>query len=579
MVIDELQVTADGEIVIGWATDDGKRVMLQWEAAALERLSPDGATVYRGMGAAGRYAYSGGRSLPAYPGDPNIGDLLIWDVSESLPVARLDEGFNWSMADLTAPSDDLAFISFHDDLALLGVSSGDGGQRAALVDLGNGSIIRQFNNALVSSLSSAEFVNRRSILSLTRDSRVLLWSTADGGIIREIGSATAGLTDISFNQAANTVIGRTEGGALRLMRLRENRGSSLEPLPEALPGSGISPSGETLLLRGYAAARLTSAETGEILLEINAGQVWQLGAFFAVSDDARLTLHDMKSGDELHSWSSAWDNLQALHLAADGAWLLAVDESGKLWLMGRGRGEPHLLDAGNTSPPTKVDFSSGDQRMLSLHANRAILWDLGSGQALGGYNLSVEAGVAVDAAFNAAGEGLVFYAQLANGMASLTSVTLPEQVAGRHTVVGVTAGSLSQDGSLLLLTLREGGSRMVDTASGAVVQAFPNLAQTPNLWRYLPDARLLVSAAGRELSLWDAADGGLDQRAVHAAPIADFSVSDDGRLILTRDVNGDHFLWRVESPADLLRRIEAEHPPRELSCQERVRYLVLPLCE
>ncbi|MCY3778994.1 MAG: toll/interleukin-1 receptor domain-containing protein [Chloroflexi bacterium] len=579
LLIDRLLVTADGGRVIGWATGAGKRVMLQWDASTLERLSADGEIVYLGHDPAGRYAYSGGRSLPAYPGDPNTGDLLIWDASVGEPVARLDEGFNWSPGDLTAPNDDLAFISFHDDVALLGVESSSGGRRAALVDLADGDFIRGYDNDLGRNLKSAAFLDRQSVLSLTRDNRVLLWSAADGGIIREIGGAGPGLVEISFNEAANTIAAWRDDGGLQLLRLNDSRGESLELLPEALPGAGISPSGQTLLLRGDAGTRLTSAETGEILQEIDAELVRPLGAFFAVWDGARVTLYDMESGGELHSWSGLWGDLKALHLAADGAWLLAVDEDEELWLIGRERDEPQMLDAGNAGPPSKVEFSRTGERMLSLHHNRAILWDLRSGGAMGEYDLNVESVVAVDAAFDAAGEGLVFFAQLANGLGSLTALTIPEQVVGHHTYVGVIAGGLSGDGSLLLLTLGEGGSRIVDTASGAVIHALPELAGGPSLWRHLPEPGLLVIAAGRELGIWDLQDGQLDQRSVHGSPIADFSVSDDGRLVLTRDANDDHRLWRVESPTELLRRIEAENPPRELSCAERVRYLVLPLCE
>ena len=580
LIIDELLAPADGGRIIGWAADDGKRVMVQWAAESLARLSADSnGLLYRGYDSAGRYAYSGGRSLPAYPGDPNTGDLVIWDLSTGEQTTRLDDGFNWSLGDLTAASDDLLFASFHDDVALIGMKSSDGGQRAVLVNLADGGLIQQYDSELAANLISAAFLDRATLLSLTRDKRVVLWSIADGSIIREISGAGQELTEISFNAAANTVIGWADDGRAFLWRIHESRSEPVQLLSEALPGSGISPSGEVLLLLEDTGLSLTSVETGETKLEIDASSIWQQGAFFAVYDGARVRLFDSESGEELHSWSLVQDSLPALHVSADGAWLLAVTDGDAFWLLGRERGEPLKLEAGNASAPSKVEFSADGERMLSLHQNRAILWDLSNGQALGGYVLGQVPAIAVDAAFGAGRENLTFFVQLENGLASLTTLTAPENVLRRNTYIDIEAGKLSRDGTALLLKLRQGGIRILDTASGEVIYRLPKASVLPSQWQYLTEPGLLVIAAGGELSIWDVTDGEVDQRFLQSQPITEFSLSDAGRHIITRDAGDLHRFWRVESPAELLRRIEAENPPRELTCTERLRYLVLPLCE
>ena len=139
--------------------------MAQWTADTLEPVSADAEPVYRGVDAAGHYGYSGGSSLPAYPGDPNTGDLAIWDLASGDEIARLVDGFNWSLGDLTAPSDNLLFISFHEGAALVGVTSSDGAQRAVLVSLADGSVRKQFENELATNLASAAFVDGQTILS------------------------------------------------------------------------------------------------------------------------------------------------------------------------------------------------------------------------------------------------------------------------------------------------------------------------------------------------------------------------------------------------------------------------------
>ena len=80
----------DGERVIGWAEAEGRTEMAQWSAETLELLTADSdGRVYRGYDERGNIGYSGGSSLPAYPGDANTGDLIFWDLSTGRQVARL----------------------------------------------------------------------------------------------------------------------------------------------------------------------------------------------------------------------------------------------------------------------------------------------------------------------------------------------------------------------------------------------------------------------------------------------------------------------------------------------------------
>ena len=80
--IDKLIVTEDGGRIIGWSNDGSVLLMRQWEGETLELISAeDGAPVYIGTDRNGRIGYSGGRSLPAYPGDSNTGAVEFWDMT------------------------------------------------------------------------------------------------------------------------------------------------------------------------------------------------------------------------------------------------------------------------------------------------------------------------------------------------------------------------------------------------------------------------------------------------------------------------------------------------------------------
>ena len=134
------------------------------------------------------FGYSGGRSLPAYPGDSNTGAVEFWDMTTGEQLSRLDEGFNWTILsgdDLSAATDNLLFIDIENERALLGISNSEGGQHAVLVKVSDGSVLRSFENELAAGLTSAKFVDDDTILSATADAGLILWSSDDGQLIRK----------------------------------------------------------------------------------------------------------------------------------------------------------------------------------------------------------------------------------------------------------------------------------------------------------------------------------------------------------------------------------------------------------
>ena len=155
---------------------------------------------------------------------------MFWDLASGEELSRLTEGFNWSIlggGDLTRATDELRFISFHDEIALLLVRSSDGAQRAVLVDVDDGVVLQSLENEIVDSLTSGAFLNDGTIVSATDDNRLLLWSLEDGSLIHEIGIMPEALAEMDASGVANTVAGRTADGTVYLWRLSP---SSVEPL-------------------------------------------------------------------------------------------------------------------------------------------------------------------------------------------------------------------------------------------------------------------------------------------------------------------------------------------------------------
>ena len=579
LAIGELRVTADGGRIIAWADAGGIGQMRQWSADSLELINADdGARLYRGVDAAGRIGYSGGRSLPAYPGDPNTGDLTLWDLSAGQPIATVTEGFNWSLlgGDLTAATDELRFVAFHEDLALLGVRASDGAQRAALINSTDGSLIRSFEGELAASLVSADFIDATTLLSATTDQRLVLWSSANGTILRELAAAPQALTQVALSADGNAIVARSAEGSAFLWRLNESPVEPTATYPGALPGTALSPSGQSLLLVDEGGATLRRIDSDEIIGQFEARLVSSAGARFARYQDDRVTLHDIESGEALGRWTVDWDDAQALRLSPAGDLLLAQADE-RLWLLRAGAESPLPLSAG--SPGAPLAFAAGGAYFATLHAERALLWEAASGEALGAYPLGDASADKLDLAFSPDGETLYFFARLEQSLAGLTAVTLADNAVRRHTYLDVAYGELSPDGEFLLLALRQGRVIIVGTATGESPHTLPLESTAPQSLRLLPQLGLLLTSSGRDLTVWDTAAAAIDQQFLQSHPLADYSHSADGQRFLTLDRSGAARLWQVESPAQLLQRIEADHPPRDLTCAEREQYLVLPFCE
>lgn len=578
LALSELLATADGGRIIGWADAGGIPQMRQWSAGSLELISGE-AQVYRGVDAGANIGYSGGRSLPAYPGDPHTGDLTLWDLGKGEQITTVSGGFNWSLlasGDLTAATDELLFIAFHEGRALLGVRASDGGQRAALIDTTDGGLIRSFDSELAASLVSADFLDATTLLSASSDGRLVVWSSHDGELIRELATAPGAMTQVALSADGSTAVGRSADGSAYLWRLNQSPAAPAAIYPGALPGTAISPSGDTLLLVDDSGATLRRIDSDEIISQFAARLVSSAGAYFALAQDEGVTLHDIESGEALQRWSADWGDAQGLYLARDGERLL-VQADDRLWLLRAEAESPLPLSAG--SPPAQVAFASGGAYIATLHAQRALLWDAASGQALGAFPLGDVSAEELDLAFSLDGETLYFFVRLEGGLAGLTAVTVADKAARRHTYLDVAYGELSPDGEFLLLALRPGLAQIVGAATGEILHTLPLESTALQSLRLLPQLGLLMSSSGPDVTFWETADATIDQQFLQTGRIVNYSHSADAQRFLTIDQSGLARLWQVESPADLLRRVQADHPPRDLTCAEREQFLVLPLCE
>jgi WD40 repeat protein/class 3 adenylate cyclase len=134
----------------------------------------------------------------------------------------------------------------------------------------------------------------------------------------------------------------------------------------------------------------------------------------------------------------------------------------------------------------------------------------------------------------------------------------------------------SSDGALIATRHEfEGVARVWDARTGRLVAEFPHDTE---IWavRFSPDGRLLVTASGETVTVWDVASG---QRLVelpgHEGPVLTVDFSPDGSLIASGGDDGTIRIQRCEvcAPLDQLLRLARERVTRDLTPAERARFL------
>ena len=574
--VDDLLVTADGSRIIAWSNDEN--AMRQWSAETLDALEDE--AHYRGNDPDGRIGFSGGRALPAYPGDPHTGELVFWDLASAQPVSRLTDGFNWSILDgsgVSAATDSLLDIAFRDDLALLVVGNADLGSRAVLVDVNEGTVLDSYENGI----ATADFVDSQTVLSATEDGRLVLWSSANGKPLREIGAAPRPLREVMLHAKGDAALGLADDGTAYLWLIAPPPGL-LQVLSDAEDGTALNRSGAAVLLVNQDGAALQNIDRGESILTLADGRLARMnenGSHFAVRDENSIRVYDAVSGAEERAWTIERDDIQDLTLAPAGDAVLIHTRSDRLWLLHSESDDARRLPMDDLGAALLTRFAADGRRLMTLHAQSLVVRETADAAARQGYRLGLTADAA-DMAFSIDGDRLYFFAQLEDNLAGLTVFSLTDDSMNHYAFVDVQYGELTPDGEHLLLASSDHSIRIIDTADGtAAARLAGHQAAIRKLHYQAAYNRLLSADDNGSLMVWDVEAGAIDQQYVHRQAALDFSFRHDSQRILTRDSGGVYRLWQIESLPELIGRIQANYRPRELTCAEREQHQLPPLCE
>lgn len=589
----ELVFSADGARIVGWSNPAGLPMMIQWDSETLAPIVNGTTPLYRGYDPSGTVAWSGGQSLPAFADDPNVGDMILWEMATGNQRLRLSEGFSWSLIasdNLSSATDSVVFVTFTEnaETALIGVESSDGGQRAVLVDTSDGTVLRTFQSNPIPQLTDAIFVDENTVISTTRDNRLVLWSVESGQLIREIGVSTRALQDMNLSPAKSAVTVKTTGGDWFVWSIADASPALTQVIMDAVTGTALNQTGDQVLLSAVSSTTLQEVEPRRMLINLDNVQLTRMNperTAFAVNSDNRLTTYDADSGEELASWQvAAVGEISRLAVNASGTQVILINADGEMWLVRDDADGAFQLTAREVSPAFAVRFNPDSRLMMSLHPESAILWDTASTSEIQRFPLGLPASTnlreRVQVAFDATSDDVTFFVQIDNNLAGLTRFNLYEEDVIRQTYIDVSRGDITADGAYLLLALTDNSVQLIDIPSGEVLRRFVGHSDQINAMIYQPQNEMLFTASNdNTLIRWDVETGAIAHQYRHPADVLSMTVSEDGERILSEARDGVYRLWQRESLEQLVSRIRANFTVRDFTCAEREFYDIAPLCE
>ena len=286
------------------------------------------------------------------------------------------------------------------------------------------------------------------------------------------------------------------------------------------------------------ARSLRAHKTGAPVAQVSFGA----GGRYLVASGRNVGLHDARSGERTTLLGHE-DPVLAAAVSGDGR--LALSETGRgtvcLWEVAS-RDLAHTLTGAERA--TALALSPDGRHALTGHRDHsARLWDTASGRQLRsfvGHTRPVKA-----VAFDPGGRIAITGSEDRTARLWDTATGELVRALGGHAGT-ITAVAVSASGRYALTGSEDRTARCWETGGGRVVCALghrdPVLAVAIG-----PDERLLVTAAGARIYLWDGPTGAAGPVLVGQGPFSTMALSADGTLVIGGGDGGIAELWMVDS--------------------------------
>lgn len=480
-----------------------------------------------------------------------VKDLLLWDTSSGTVVTRYENlSHDISAIAISPDGSQVLLASYYDNII-------------DLLDLNNALILSTLTGHENAVRAVAFLPNGRAALSASDDGSLIQWNLINGSAQRIFKAGVSAQIALVIDPSGHTAYSVTRGNDLFRWDLEDAaiiRRFGWQP--DMVFDVAYSRDGKSALsCSGSPSPDVLPQEAGLRLWELSSGKLlrWMptqalVNWTCAISPDGRqalsgdfnglLHLWDLSTGQEVRKFDGYKDWVISLAFAPDGGKALAGSRDGILIYWDLESGQPiQTMDNGPNSNWSLAISPDGKTALSDAGSSGVTYWDLATGREITRLVRSDEPEI-----------------KGASGVAYLPD--------------GKTAITGENDGNLIQWNL----------TTGQEIHRFGRHDDIRTRVEISRDGKLmLTSGMNGRLRLWNLITGDMIREFGYSEPamVYDISMSPDSLTALSSSVDQMVTQWSLRTPSlDELRAwIAANRYVRELTCDERARYQIEPLCQ
>ena len=508
---------------------------------------------------------------------------LVVTASEDGTARVWDIRTGQSLKELGGPTNFVQSAAFSPDSKLIVTASND--RTARVWDAGTGQNLKELRGH-TDALSSAAFSpDGKLIITASVDGTVRVWHAGTGQSLKELSGHTSRVSSASFSPDGKLIVTASHDKTARVwdavtgQSLMELRGHT-----NYVRSAAFSPDGKlTVTASGDRTARVWDAVTGLSLRELRGHTGAVSSAAFSpdgklvvtASTDGTARVWDANTGQSLQELRGHTSLVQSAAFSSDGKLIVTASRDGtaRVWDVGTGQSLKELR--GHTDAVTSAAFSPDGKLIVTASADgTARVWDAGTGQSL--KELRGHIDVVQGAAFSLDGKLIVTASddRSARVWDAVTGQSLKEL---RGHTSSVSSAAFSPDGKLIVTASVDGTGRIWDAGTGQSLRELRGHTDGVFDAAFSPGGNLIVTASGDGTArVWDAVTGqSLRDLRGHTGAVLSAAFSPDSKWIVTagEDQKGIIYPWEAFAPFDDLQRAARIRVVRELTPEERVKYL------
>lgn len=512
--------------------------------------------------------------------------MTLWDIDSGEAIVQFEDGLSPIYAVDLSPSGNTALSGFEDGRVVLWTTSN--GQSLFTYDASDGGHTDE--------VWTVEYTaDEGGFLSSSQDSRVLLWRFEVGAPVQEYTGHSSRVTGAQFSGDGTKIVTGAEDNSVILWDVET--GAQLRRFlghASLIYDIAYNPAREEVASAGWDnTVRIWDLNHGALLKQfdsssplahdgiINYIDINREGTLAVTAGaDMRLVLWDIATGEPIREFVGHQGAVNAVEFSPDGTLIASAGDDEVLALWEVETGEFTTLFEGHSEAVWDVAYSPDGRLIASASRdNTIIVWDTETGEQV--YRLFGHTFRITGVDFSPDGQYLIS-SSFDNTLKLWDVETGGEAISTFEGHIDwIQDVVFSPDGQTIASGAADNIVILWDVANNSRLRTFEGHTAQVLSVVYSPDGtQLLSGGADNTIILWDIASGDEIQRFTgHSDEIQSLAFMPDGDQFMSVAGDGTIRQWSLRLSYDeLVEWIESNRYIRELTCVERERFGVPPLC-